>query len=109
MSNAERVSLHLSANLSGRNSHSISVHVKSLSGRAIFFIIPVHIREQLESYGLIGLDHYHSPIAILPSQKVSNETSQSIAVELERRFISSRKVEAPSCRNLTKDDFEKRM
>ncbi|GAW00285.1 hypothetical protein LENED_001790 [Lentinula edodes] len=47
------------------------------------------------------------PIAILPSQKVSNETSQSIAVELERRFISSRKVEAPSCRNLTKDDFEK--
>ncbi|KAJ3930504.1 MAG: hypothetical protein NXY57DRAFT_1039929 [Lentinula lateritia] len=47
------------------------------------------------------------PIAILPSQKVSNETSQSIAVELERRFLSSRKVEAPSCRNLTKDDFEK--
>ncbi|KAJ4473905.1 hypothetical protein C8R41DRAFT_561640 [Lentinula lateritia] len=79
MSNAERVSLHLSVNLSGRNSHFISVHVASLSG----------------------------PIAILPSQKVSNETSQSIAVELERRFLSSRKVEAPSCRNLTKDDFEK--
>ncbi|KAJ3871585.1 hypothetical protein F5051DRAFT_195605 [Lentinula edodes] len=126
MSNAERVSLHLSANLSGRNSHSISVHVASLSGRAIFFIILYTYENNWRAMvslvwttiTFIGLFILFSndstvsalptgPIAILPSQKVSNETSQSIAVELERRFLSSRKVEAPSCRNLTKDDFEK--
>ncbi|KAJ3859447.1 hypothetical protein EV359DRAFT_86384 [Lentinula novae-zelandiae] len=126
MSNAERVSLHLSANLSGRNSHFISVHVASLSGRAIFLSFLYTYENNWRAMvslvwttiTFIGLFILFSndltvsalptgPIAILPSQKASNETSQSIAVELERRFLSSRKVEAPSCRNLTKDDFEK--
>ncbi|KAJ3792743.1 hypothetical protein GGU11DRAFT_760514 [Lentinula aff. detonsa] len=35
----------------------------------------------------------------------SNDASKHLATDLERRFLSSRTVQAPICRNLTKDEF----